>query len=109
MDDGVTSVTLPSMPDCNIRNVDESLIRAAKSKAAELGLTLRDFAIKALTVAAGWENDNAERLHPREPRTEPQVSGEPIAPRQPRQNLHSGIAKTNSGHDPATAAECAKR
>jgi hypothetical protein len=38
------------MPDCNIRNVGNSLIRAMKIKAAEEGYTLRDWAIRQFTL-----------------------------------------------------------
>ena len=43
------------MPDCNIRNIDESLMRAMKVKAAESGLTLRDWVIHVLSFNVGWQ------------------------------------------------------
>lgn len=43
------------MPDCNIRNVDESLMRAMKSEAAKTGRTLRDWVIWVWAANVGWE------------------------------------------------------
>lgn len=42
-----TCDTLPLMAACNIRNVDASLLRRMKAKAAEEGVTLRDWALAA--------------------------------------------------------------
>jgi hypothetical protein len=51
------------MPDLNIRNVDESLMRELKARAAGEGFTLRDWAIKAL-----WGSVNGKREERREDR-----------------------------------------
>jgi hypothetical protein len=48
------------VPDCNIRNVDESLMREWKAKALQAGLTLRDWVIRTLTEASKPER-KAER------------------------------------------------
>lgn len=45
------------MPDCNIRNIDESLMREMKAKAAQEGLTLRDWAISRFATGVGWQRD----------------------------------------------------
>lgn len=42
------------MPDCNIRNMDVSLLRAMKVEAASEGLTLRDWAIGQFSRGVGW-------------------------------------------------------
>lgn len=47
-----TDVTLGFMAACNIRNIDQSLMREMKVRAAQEGLTLRDWVIRALTEAA---------------------------------------------------------
>src|SRR5690242_10430875 len=46
------------MPDLNIRKVDASLLRALNVRAAEMELTQRDFVIKLLACAVGWENQD---------------------------------------------------
>lgn len=48
-----TRVTVLAMPDCNIRNVDESLMRAMKVAAAREGWTLRDWCVRQWNLGVG--------------------------------------------------------
>jgi hypothetical protein len=47
LDTSVTSDTVAFVTDCNIRNIDQSLLRRMKARAAEEGLTLRDWSLRA--------------------------------------------------------------
>lgn len=49
------------MPDLSLKGLDESLMRAVKSRAAGDGLTLRDWVIKSLARRVGWEADAGPR------------------------------------------------
>jgi hypothetical protein len=50
------------MPDCNIRNIDESLLRAMKAEAATQGRTLRDWCIWVFSANVGWEKPAPDPL-----------------------------------------------
>lgn len=39
------------MADCNIRNIDDELLKKVKIAALEQGLTLKEYAVKALEIA----------------------------------------------------------
>jgi hypothetical protein len=56
------------MADCNIRNVDDKLMRAVKVRAAEAGLTMREWVVGVLErgvkdgVAVGFEGKHDRRV-----------------------------------------------
>lgn len=63
------------MPDLNIRNVDKTLITAVNVEAAKAQLTQRDFVLKVLTKAVGWEKET-EVKHVMNPKPKKQETAE---------------------------------
>src|ERR1700733_7383006 len=45
------------MPDLSLKGLDESLMRAVKVSAAKADLTQRDWVVKTLAKAVGWERE----------------------------------------------------
>jgi hypothetical protein len=48
------------MPDLNIRNIDQSLLRDINIAAAKAEVTQRDYVIQALTKCVGWEKEHGK-------------------------------------------------
>lgn len=74
------------MPDCNIRNIDNSLMKAMRVRSAEEGKTLRDWVIGVMAVAVGWEKGVG-------------VSGEPR--KMTESSLQTVVAETVEGPESA--------
>jgi hypothetical protein len=64
------------MPDLNIRNIDQSLLRDINIAAAKAEVTQRDYVIQALTKCVGWEKEHGKAKKP--DKSEPVERAEPV-------------------------------
>ncbi|HEV2521051.1 MAG TPA: hypothetical protein VGT24_01610 [Candidatus Acidoferrales bacterium] len=84
------------MVSLNIRNVPEEVVRAIKAAAAQSGLTLREYVIRALTVRAGdFGNGGLPVYRPGDTLTDKQIEvaekQQSSALQEARKRLEEGI------------------